>query len=659
MGQRVMGFLLGLLLIGMPVSAAKKQPAGVFPPITDEQWALTEVPDEPHAPAVVIQRIGRWIMRDVKPTQVTTQFIVSVRLKILTEQGLDFAEYTIDHNEDDRLTNLEARTVLPGGKVIPVPEDAIFRRKSTARSFDSRRRSSFAFYETAIAFPAVEPGAILDFTYEIRFPYHYFTRPWSFQTYIPTLHSEVTYEIPKPYEVVFLPRVTFNRQLQHETGATSRFARSVRVWMDNVPAIPRENNSWPFDDLASSFDLLVIKDMRTSRRLLFDGWSNACQTWGDWYFDDAKRKDRATKKKAAELIAGEIDSNRQATILYKFVRDEIETKPLGGLGLTEGSCVDKTLQEGKGDYAEKALLLEHMLNSVNLKAQLVWARNRNRGLLNEQNTSPYQFNKMLVAVDLTGERAFLDPTDDDLPFGRIRYDYEGTKALLYHAKKAELITLPTASHEGNARHVTLDLAIDDEGRVTGKGSLHLTGHHAWRRIDWKEDEGKRRKAWQAWIENSFAGYAVDDLKIESAEDKTSVDVSWSLEQSDDVVLGDEVTLSPSEPLGPIDQPFTLSPARRRTPVLLSFRDRDSVEMRLSWPEDWEIDVLPTYKDLSNAAGAASASIEVDETSHSLVYKRTFDLIETEFVGPRAYNYLRKLYATAEKNDAQRLVLVLP
>ena len=658
MGQRVLGLILGLLLIGMP-AAAKGEKTSDFPPITDEQWALTEAPNEPNAPAVVIHSIGRWIMREARQQQITTQFIVNVRVKILTEQGMNFAEYTIDHNEDDRLTNLKARTVLPGDKVIPVPEDAIFRRKSTARSFDSRRRSSFTFYETAIAFPAVEPGAILDFTYEIRFDYYYFTRPWSFQTYIPTLHSEVTYEIPKPYDVVFLPRITFNHELQHETGTKTRFARSVRVWMDDVPAIPRENDSWPFNDLASSFDLLVIKDMSSARRLLFDGWSSACQTWGDWVFDEAKRKNRATKKKAAELIAGEIDSKKQAEILYKFVHDEIETEPFSGLGLGEKPSVDKTVEEGKGGPSEKALLLESMLNSVKLKAQLVWVRNRNRGLVNEKNTSPYEFHKMLVAVNLTGERAFLDPTDDDLPFGRIRYDYEGTKALLYHPKQAELITLPTVSHEGNVRHATLDLAIDDDGRVTGTGTLHLTGHHAWRRIDWKEDEGKRRKAWQRWLENSFAGYAVDDLEIESAEDKTSVDVSWSLEQSDDAVLGDEVTLSPSEPLGPIDQPFTLLPSRRRTPVLLDFRDRNSVEMRLSWPEDWEVDVLPTYKDLSNAAGAASASIAVDEASHSLVYKRTFDLIETEFVGPRAYNYLRKLYATAEKNDAQRLVLVLP
>jgi len=657
MGQRVLGLLLGLWLIGIPAAAARGQKASDFPPITDAQWALTEVADEPNAPAVVIYRIGTLIMRGARQNQLTTKFVVNVRVKILTEQGMEYAEYKIQHDEEDRLVNLKARTVLPGGKVVPVPDDAIFRRKSTLRSFDSRRRSSFDIYETAIAFPAVEPGAILDYTYEMRF--EYLTRPWRFQTWIPTLHSEITYEIPKHYEIVALPRVTFDRELQHEMGAKSRLARNLRIWMDDIPAIPRENDSFPFADLSSSFDLTIIKDLASYRRLLFDGWSNACQTWGDWYFDDALKEARATKKKAAALIAGEVDAKRQAEILYKFVRDEIETEHVNGLSLAENSSVDNTLSEGKGDYAEKALLLERLLNTVKLEAQLVWVKNRNRGVVNEADTAPYQFNKMLVAVNLTGERAFLDPTDDDLPFGRIRSDYEGTKALLYHPKEARLITLPTTSHEGSVRHAMLDLAIDDDGRVTGTGSLHLTGHHAWRRIDWKEDEGKRRKAWQRWLENSFAGYVVDDLKIESAEDKTSVDVSWSLEQSDDAVLGDEVTLSPSEPLGPVDQPFTLLPSRRRTPVLLDFRDRDSIEMRLSWPDDWEVDVLPTYKNLSNAAGAASASIEVDEASRSLVYKRTFDVIETEFVGARAYNYLRKLYATAEKNDAQRLVLVLP
>ena len=659
MGHRVSGLLLALLLIGPPASAAKEQETSDFPPITQEQWALSELPDEPNAPAVVIHRIGRWILREARQNQITTQFIVNTRIKILTEQGMELAEYTIDHDEDDRLTGLKARTVLPGGEVVPVPDDAIFRRKSTARSFESRRRSSFTSYETAIAFPAVEPGAILDFTYEIRYDYHYFTRPWAFQSYIPTLHSEVTYEIPTPYDVAFLPRITFNRELQHEMGTKTRFARSVRVWLDDVPAIPQENDGWPFEDLASSFDLLVTKDASSARRTLFEGWSGACQTWGDWAFDDAMRKDRAARKRAAELTAGETDPRKQAEILHGFIHNDIETLPYAGLGLPEKSSVDKVLEEGKGTYSEKALLLEAMLNAVELEAQLVWVRNRYRGLVNEKDTSPYQFSKMLVAVDLAEKKTFLDPTDDNLVFGRIRYDYEGTKALLYHPKKAQLITLPTTSCDENARLATLDLTIDDDGKITGTGALHLTGHHAWRRIDWKEDEGDRRTAWQSWIENNFKGYAVKDLSIEAAEDKTSVDISWALEQTEDDVLGDEVTLSPSAPLGPVDQPFTLLPSRRRTPVLLSFRDSDSVEMRLSWPEDWEVDVLPTYKELVNAAGSASASIEVDEASRSLVYRRTFDVIETEFVGARAYNYLRKLYATAEKNDAQRLVLVLP
>jgi hypothetical protein len=651
--------LLALLLIGLPASAAKKLKEADFPPITPEQWALSEVPDEPNAPAVVIHNIGRWILREARQNQITTQFIVNTRVKILTEQGKDLAEYTIDHDEDDRLTSLKARTVLPGGKVIPVPEDSIFRRKSTARSFDSRRRSSFTSYETAIVFPAVEPGAILDFSYEIRYDYYYFTRPWAFQSYIPTLHSEVTYEIPKPYDVAFLPRITFNKELQHEVGTKTRFARNVRVWLDNVPAIPLENDAWPFEDLASSFDLLVTRDALSARLTLFEGWAGACQTWGDWALDDARRKDRAAKNRAVELIGGETDPRKQAEILYRFVQNDIETTRLAGLALPEKSAVDKVLEEGRGTFSEKALLLERMLLGVKLDAQLVWVRNRNRGLVNEKNTSPYQFSKMLVAVDLPEGKTFLDPTDDNLPFGRIHFDYEGTKALLYHTKDARLITLPSTPHEDSARQATLNLAIDDEGRVTGTGALHLTGHHAWLRVDWKDDEGERRKAWQAWIENSFPGYTVGDLKIEAAADKTSVDVGWSLEQADDAVLGDEVTVVPAAPLGPVDQPFTLPPSRRRTPVLLSFRDRDSVEMRLSWPEDWEVDVLPTYKELANAAGAVGVSIEVDEAARSLVYRRTFDVIETEFVGARAYNYLRKLYATAEKNDAQRLVLVLP
>ena len=78
-----------------------------------------------------------------------------------------------------------------------------------------------------------------------------------------------------------------------------------------------------------------------------------------------------------------------------------------------------------------------------------------------------------------------------------------------------------------------------------------------------------------------------------------------------------------------------------------------------YPEGWEVDVLPTYREETNQVGRMASTIEVDEAERKVTYSRTFDTNAREFIGARSYNYVRKLFAAAEKQDAQSLVLVLP
>ncbi len=107
------------------------------------------------------------------------------------------------------------------------------------------------------------------------------------------------------------------------------------------------------------------------------------------------------------------------------------------------------------------------------------------------------------------------------------------------------------------------------------------------------------------------------MRVEEALEDQSLRVDWTLVQHSEGVLGDETSLTPSLPLGPQQQPFALPPDRRLTPTQLAFADRDVVELRLSWPEGWEIDVLPEPADTQGPAGALLAGIEVDEPGRRL------------------------------------------
>jgi Domain of Unknown Function with PDB structure (DUF3857)/Transglutaminase-like superfamily len=174
------------------LAAATTASAAAFPPITDQERALTAMPDQPAAPAVVLFRNGELRMMDPSRQEVSSQLVVRVRLKILTEAGKERGNVQIAHSGAVRLQDFEGRTVLPDGTVVPVPRDATFRRTT------SRARR---FYVTSVAFPSVQVGAILDYQYSVRWDSMFFLDPWFFQDRVPVLHSEIAYEIPRNLQV--------------------------------------------------------------------------------------------------------------------------------------------------------------------------------------------------------------------------------------------------------------------------------------------------------------------------------------------------------------------------------------------------------------------------------------------------------------------------
>ncbi len=198
--------------------------------------------------------------------------------------------------------------------------------------------------------------------------------------------------------------------------------------------------------------------------------------------------------------------------------------------------------------------------------------------------------------------------------------------------------------------------MNDEGRLSGQGTLLLTGHAAWGRIGWKNDEAQALQAWKDWLSERFREFQISDVKAIESPDDRKVTLTWTLVQREEEVLGDEITLMPSAPLGPVAQPFAAPAANRRTSVLLDYPFREEVELRLRWPEGWEVASSPEAKVLLNPAGRLTAEIETRDQERLLIYRRQMDLPQRE-LRPKEYGSLRAYYDAVEKSDAQKLLLV--
>jgi hypothetical protein len=632
---------------GIVAVAAAGAAAAEFPPVTAAERALTAVEFEPGAPAVVLFRKAVLRIQEY-PRELSSTLEVAVRLKVLTEEGKAFGEVAIPHSRFYRLKGFEGRTVLPDGRVVPLPADAVFREE---RSRSARE------YVTKAAFPAVEVGAILDYRYSTRWDSLFFLEPWLFNDVVPTLASEVAFVVPPNLSVKPWGREIGGAAMALVREDQARGTR-VRVSMTDVPSVPEEPMSFPRIDLVNRFLLLPVEVFVGGEGIrLFETWQSTCGIYADSYVE-FRRQDRQAKKRALELAAAVAKPRDKAAALFAFVRDEIRTVPALGVGVGEHG-VDRVLADRRGDPAEKALLLAAMLEAVRIEPELVWAADRREGRVDLELATPWWFDRVLVAVTLDGARVFLDPADPDLGFGRLSPHYEGMPALLFDRKKPETIALPASPFEGNARRARLELAVAEDGRVGGAGTLELTGHHAWLRLDWRAGDRPSAERWKDWLGEAFAGFEVGEVTVAEAVEEARVTVAWSLGQRPEEALGDEVSLALARPLGPVSQPFTLDGAKRKTPVLVPFPDRDELEVTVTWPEGWAPELVPAPVAVRSAAGELVAAAETDGAARRLTYRRRLDLVARELVDSAGYEALRGLFAAAEKHDAETLVLVGP
>jgi hypothetical protein len=638
--------------VALPVPPAR---AASFPPVTEHQKNLTEVSGAPGAEAVVLDTAAEFWMMDLRNQRPNSTIRVRTRVKILTPEGAEsYGEVAIPHSRQVRLSNFEGRTVLPDGRELAVDKDAVFRRTS------SRSEKEFV---TAAAFPAVETGAILDWTYDLSFDSIFYLEPWYLQEEVPVLHTEVLYHIPGTLAVKAwghsLPGKPFQQEVEREMDG-----RRLRIWLENVPPLPDEPFSVPEEDLRVKF-MLIPKEMDYlgERLPLMDTWKDVCKLIDEQIYQDVGRKARAVKRKAKELAAaaGEGGSRAVAREMYRFVRDDIRTLfsitvfPRSKIGL------DDVLESGEGTHTEKALLLQGLLRAADLEADLLWVPNRWDGAIDVEVPNPSWFEKAVVRahIPFTGgeEVVFLDPSDPRLGFGFLNPTNEDVPALIYDVKDPQTTVIPLTPASQSRRRATMELTLDAEGRITGTGDLELTGHHAWSRMSTGEAPDALRDSWEEWLTGRWEGFEVTGVTVEEDRASRRIRVGWTLAQREEEVLGDEASVQLSRPLGPTSQVFQLEPARRKTPVLIPYPDTDEVTVRLTWPETWEVDAAPEPLKVANSAGEATAEVTVDPDAHSLSYSRNLTISHRQFGNSDAYGDLRTLYERMEKSDAQALVLV--
>jgi hypothetical protein len=641
--------LTAILAVAIPTLAplAARAAEPVFPPVTTAERALTAVPGEPNAPAVVLFKRGEMQMAGYGLLgSVASHLRVQERVKILTAAGRGNGELVIAHGAGFRLRELAARTVLPDGRIVPVSADARFERRS------SRAHETFV---TTVAFPEVQPGAILDYQYDLAFSAAGVLDSWFFSDERPVLQAEITYKTSKGIGYRVWTRSADGIEIHQEKKEVSG-GYELRAWAEGLPAVAAAPQGPPFAELATQIVLLPAAHIGFDEGYkLMSDWSNTTRFIQQSY-NQVRARDGGVAK-AARQIAGAGSLRQKAERLYGFVRDEVRTEPGSGVLLDDGAATLHQILAGRrGSGVGKTLLLQAMLRAEGIGAELIWAADRDRGSIDVKLPSPGWFDRTLVMIEPDFERLFLDPNLPALGFGQLPAQQDGAPAV--SVETARLFHLPALPYAENLRRAEIDLALDAAGKLAGTGTLRLSGLRAVEKLGWKPDQAATAQAWEEWLAERYRDFKVAEVRVAEAPAERTVTVTWAMAQRQDELPGDESTLQPSAPLGPLRQPFVEE--ERKVDVVFDTPGRDEVELRLRWPAGWRLERAPAARPeapLDAAGGSLAVEVAARPEERTLVYHRRFDLSRRRLLPGKEYAALRALFGAAAKSDAETVVLV--
>jgi hypothetical protein len=535
---------IGFLAPPAGVAAKKGEKAADWPEITEAERKLTAVPDDPDADAVILRNTrdgsvvtdGRWAVNELA---------YHWRLKVLNERGKRYAEVEIPSwRKYSQVRGVQARTIKADATVVPVPPDQIFEK--VLRQIGSLKVTAFVFQ-----FPAVEPGAILEYRYTRQDRNFVYLDPWFFAGPEFTLFSRMSQVVPEVAHYTMLcdkcPNPEPTRS-DYKAGKLKgrRFTLEQRDVLpyreehlmppprDVIPRAEMSLKSWTWQ----SWEALKRTDT------LFTDWSSVAQYAG-YYYARAYLIDQVLVKKAVdEWVRGLADPAERVKAIYRHVQQDFQYVPYDDVWGSTDSIAD-IFKERAADNEEKAVLLVAALRTQGLDPRIALVSGRHKGALYSTFHSLSFFSHAIVGLpQQDGTMLWLDPTVTYAPFGFMPWQDSGAGALLATGEAGKLFALPLKEEPGGERYRVI-LRPRPDGTSGLEVEAEFTGEDA---IDMRDDlapvaEAARLSSLQAWVAGRRPGASLRAHAIENVDDpdrplkiKMTIDAPGLVTVAEDMLL---------------------------------------------------------------------------------------------------------------------------
>ncbi|NBC85707.1 MAG: DUF3857 domain-containing protein [Bacteroidetes bacterium] len=636
--------LLVLTALGLPPSHASAQVLDPAPAdwgdIPEALVDLDAHPTDENATAIIVSDVGETEM------QRSGKLILSraTRVKILTKAGVEeHGTVEIPLHPFESVRDIDAHTVVrrPDGTIqrTELKKDDVYEEELT----EERRSVVFTM-------PGLQPGAVIEYRYEVLSDDVLSLPSWDFQSSAPTVYSSYAVQVPPgihhTYDVQGDPSFVVDQE-DTVLGAFGREAK--RHWVvENVPALRPE----PF---ISSVENVRQRVRFQIRGISLGDYEPILPSWDaladellnhDMFGKQLERYDSVEEATQKAVAGAETDAEKIEAV-HAFLTESVGWDGTERVFAEED--LDDVLARASGSRAEINLLFCSMLRLSGVTAHPVLIGTRSYGRPSSMMPFVRQFNSVVVAAKDDMDYRFVDATDPFLSSDLIPEETLNLTGWVVHENERWSQVRPPGM---DARTSLVRATLSPDGTMTASVQVQ---HRAYAAAASRRAIADQRP--DEWLTGTVLapGATVTDVSVEG-DDAPSAPLTAKASTTIPAyaqVSGDRMYVHPRLTDRTEKNPF--SAKERRLTIDFPYPETETYTLTMALPEGYEVDALPENKAVRLGQNDAVFQRITSATPAGISMQIRFIRRALRF-DPSVYDRLRSFYQ--EMIDMQNEPIVL-
>lgn len=575
------------------------------------------------------------------------------RIKILSEAGLNYAEFEIPYYREGNI--YEKIYDFVGYTYNPVDGKL---NKTAVNISDAHDEKINEFWTLKkIAMPDVRVGSIVEIKYKLISQHVFNLRDWEFQWGIPVVFSQ--------YKVKMIPFYSYSWLLQgankfdvkesYEDTGTNRqfgpvsFRDMVHIYgMKDVPALKDEEFITTRQDyiIKIDFQLAKINHLNGSVEKILTTWPNMLKELSG-HSDFGRYIDKSQKIEKKLLDQGEmanLSKPEKFNYIVNYVKENYKWDGYNAKFATKSP--NDFVKDKIGNTAEINLFLTGLLRSVGIDANPVILSTRSNGKIKYDYPYNHFFNYVVVLADIDGKLTLTDATEMYCSNERIPVKAINDKGLVVKGEEPQWVQLKSLVSSKIQTNILAEIKDDS---VDAKIVKSYTEYDA---LAMRNGVGEDANKIKEGI--SEEGYVIDEasISVSNAEKITEpyvlkYDVKVQTEK-----INEKLYVSPflREPIksNPLKQNTRTYPIDMTYPIIRVFNAVVTI------PEGYQADFIPQDTEIKNNLFELSYKVIKEANRINVIFQYYFKSSEYS-----ADNYARikSYFYEIVKKGNEKIVLI--